>query len=62
MIIKKVWNNICKKRPEWMNTEEFIEYEKKEKIYRKLEEENDDILHGLGDESYNTSKCPLCRK
>ena len=59
---KKLWNKICKKRSEWMNTEEFIEYEKKEKIYRKLEEENDDILHGLGNESYNTSKCPLCRK
>jgi hypothetical protein len=59
---KKSWTKICKKRPEWMNTIEFIEYEKKEKIYRKLEEENNDILHGLGDESYNTSNCPLCRK
>ena len=40
---KKIWNKICKKRPDWMNTSEFVEYENKEKIYRKLDDENNDI-------------------
>ena len=61
---KKLWNKICKKRPQWMNTEEFIEYEKKNKIYIKLEEENEEDIKIImaRDEIFNKSKCPLCRK
>ena len=28
-----------------MNTSEFVEYENKEKIYRKLDDENNDIIN-----------------
>lgn len=60
---KKLWTKICKKRPEWMNLPEFIEYENKEKIYRKLEEENDNVDYDYNpNDAYGKSKCPLCRK
>lgn len=58
---------IQSKRPLWMNSKEFIEYEKKSYIYEKMTEKDDDLESDLrlklhNEKFYDTSLCPLCRK